>query len=283
MAHGGPGSALSHRCAAYLHRFDGYLGLPIAERSEDLSVRRSSAFRTSPAIRVRRLDPTEVVAIGGFAVTSVSRTLADLGRFIAPDELELALESALRLDPSRPDEWREPLLAELLTLVGTGGRGRTGLAALRTVLTRRPVGARPTGSPAETRAVQALRHVQLGNLVRQPTIRLLTSRGAIIRRSHPDVADLDRLFLIEIDGARAHGTSTALDRDLRRQNDLTDVFRVVRFSASRVLSSPGAFAEEVRGRWLRAAVEPRTEWRTGEFIVRRTADGLDVIVPTGHR
>ena len=38
MAHGGRGSALSHRCAAYFHRFDGYGGLPIAERYEDLSI-----------------------------------------------------------------------------------------------------------------------------------------------------------------------------------------------------------------------------------------------------
>lgn len=283
LARAGDGSALSHRCAAFLHRLDGFRDLEIARRSDDLSVRRSSTFRTSPAIRVRQLPPTELVLIRGLAVTSVLRTLADLGRFVDADEVEMALECALRIDPRRPDQWNEQLLGELLALSETGGRGRTGLAVLRTVLRRRPPGARPTGSPAETRAVQALRPVGLGGLTRQPTIRIMTQGGTLVRKAFPDIGDLDRLFFIEIDGLGAHSTSTALDRDLRRQNDLTDIFRVVRFSASRVHTAPLLFAEEVLGRWQRAAPEPRTEWRTNGFVVRRSVDGLDVFVPTGYR
>ena len=291
LVRGGNGSAVSHRAAAIVHGFDGWTeptalqnGRAVSdwlrERPEDITVPFRSTFRVPPAIRTRSLPPQDVVDVGRLSVTSKARTLADLGRFLSVDDVELAMESSLRIDPRRPDEWDELLLADLERRVADLPGGRTGLAVLRAVLARRPPGVRPTGSPAETRAIQALRPVGLDWLTRQAMIRFIDRRGTILRTAFPDLSDLERAFLVEIDGALAHGTAAALDRDLRRQNDLTDMFTVARWSASRVLGHPHAFAQEVAAK--RARLEPvfvgAGPWTVRGRTVVRTAAGLDVYV-----
>lgn len=281
LVRGGPGSALSHRAAAIIHRFDGWTD-PVTELSpEDLLVPLRSPFRSPPAIRTRLLLRSDVVERRGLLVTTKGRTLADLGRFLTHDDVEIAVESALRIDPRRPDVWDEDLLADLERRVAAAPGGRSGLATLRAVLARRPLGTRPTGSDAETRAIQALRPVGLGDLARQPTIRLLDDRGAVLREAFPDIAGLDRGVFLEIDGAAAHASAIALDRDLLRQNALLEVFCIRRFAATRVLRDPVAFARSVHAVWEREP--PRFAgpgpWMVRDFRIVRTADGLDVHVP----
>ena len=291
LVRGGDGSAVSHRAAAIVHGFDGWTESTALQngrtdsdwlrlRPEDITVPFGSTFRVPPAIRTRSLPPQDVVDVERLPVTTKARTLADLGRFLSVDDVELAMESALRIDPRRPDQWDEPLLADLERRIADLPGGRTGLAVLRAVLARRPPGARPTGSPAETRAIQALRPVGLDWLTRQATIRFIDRRGAILRVAFPDLSDLERAFLLEIDGAGSHGTASALDRDLRRQNDLTDIFTVARWSASRVRAHPHAFAHEVASKHAR--LEPvfvgAGPWTVRGRTVVRTAAGLDIYV-----
>jgi hypothetical protein len=155
LLRGGPLSAASHRAAARLHGFDGFTNPidPSAAAASlpdlDITVPKGSTFRAAPAVRSTSLDEGDVVRIGSFRVTSVVRTLMDLGRFLTVDQLEIAMESACRgSDPRRPDLWNERILDELVARMALCPRG-LGIPNMRNTLARRPVGARPTGSFVE--------------------------------------------------------------------------------------------------------------------------------------
>lgn len=231
------GSAISHRAAARLHGLEGFTIGPL---HEDISVPTNSGWRTRPAIRCGAVDDADVIIINGLRVTSVARTLADLGRVVGPDELEFAVEHALRGDDRRkPDVWNTDLLADLQRRASV--QNFPCLRTLRVVLDRRG-NQRPCGSYAETRIAQAMRERGL-SLTRQPTVAVYNGRQ---RRTYfPDFADLHRGILIEIDGAIGHAGDEKWDRDDRRQNELVRGFRVVRFHARKVLADPDAVADEI--------------------------------------
>ena len=264
LLRGGPASAVSHRAAAALHGLEGFSG-----HFEDVTVPRASGWKSAPAIRSTALHPDDVVAIEGLRVTSVVRTLLDVGRFVDEDTLEFAVEHALRgLDRRRPDVWRQELLQQLL--VAVGGTNRPGLAALR-VVTRRRGNRRPMGSFAETTLGQALRSVGL-DLTPQPTIEVRTRAGRLVRCYFPDFADLRRGLLVEVDGRAGHEGDDNVDRDDRRQNELVRGFHVLRFHARRVIADPRAIAGEI------AAVQRSLPERPDTFVangatVSLTQDG----------
>ncbi len=269
---GGAGSAVSHRAAAVLHGLDGDWAWP--NRAEDLLVPSNSTFRTAPAIRTSDLGQADVITIDGLPVTTVARCLEDLGRFVPVDDVEVALESALRIaDPRVPHLGSRALLEEVRERQERGPR-RIGRNVLREVLARRPDGATPTGSYAETRAAQAFRLYGL-ELSRQPRIRMTGSRGGIRGEWFPDFADLRRGLVIEIDGAVAHGSPESIDRDSRRQNALSEVFTVLRFSALLVFRDPSAVGRTVAVRY--ASMKDRgPKWRNQFGEVTVEGDGCTV-------
>ena len=238
LARGGPSSAISHRAAARIHRLE---GLP--DRTEDITVPMHCGWKTSPAIRSSTLTADDIIDSGdGLRVTTVHRTLLDLGRFADPDTLELAVEHALRgSDNRRPDVWNEGLLAQLQTTVAE----RRVPASLRIVLMRRGV-QRPTGSYAETVMGQGLRVVGVAGLVRQATITVIGAPGVARTLMYfPDFVDLERGLLIEVDGRLGHEGDANIDRDDRRQNLLSSGFRVVRFHARTVFEDPVGVARAI--------------------------------------
>ena len=254
------GSAISHRAAARLHGLEGFTTGP---RHEDISVPTNSGWRTRPAIRCGAVGDADVVFINGLRVTSVVATLADLGRIVGPDELEFAVEHALRGDDRRkPDVWNTDLLKDLQRRASE--RNLPSLRTLRVVLDRRG-DQRPCGSYAETLIAQAMRRRSI-SLTRQPTVVVYNGRQ---KRSYfPDFADLRRRILIEIDGAIGHAGDEKWERDDRRQNDLVRGFRVVRFHARKVLADPDAVADEI-GRLLSVTPERADRW---------TSFGADVTI-----
>ncbi len=238
LLRGGPGSAVSHRSAARLRGLDGFKDC----EDIDVTVPMESSYRFAPAIRSNSLGDEHIVTIGGLRVTSLVRTLIDLSRFATSDQLELAAESAFRGDdPKRPDRWKEDVLAELLAQLAECG-GCRGIARMRDVLARRPPGARPTGSYVETIALQALRAVGLGSMLRQPTVKLA---DRVVRASgtwYPDLLDVTSGVAPEIDGDAGHAPLVGRRRDARRDNVLGNYLRVMRFPAADVLADPKAFA-----------------------------------------
>ena len=258
---GGPGSAASHRAAAVLWKMDGVTGFPL-----DVTVGFDSGFKRPPAIRSRTLTSADVTWVGGVAVTNKARTLCDLGRFESDRVVEQALESVLRgPDRRRPFEWNEELLAELHRRVSTDTRSR-GIATLRRVLVRRADRNRPTGSFAETVAVQALALAGIA-VICQPTLAI--TRTATF---FPDIAVPSRGLLIEIDGRAGHEGEDARARDLPRQNLFLRGFDLMRFTARAALADAAGLAEQVRHR-VRELPARGDSWEVNATKVSRTAEG----------
>lgn len=86
------GSAASHRAGARLHRLDGF-----RDDLVELIARRGLVPRPGViAHRTTVLDATDLTVVAGIRVTSLVRTLADLGAVVSADRVKQALDDALR-------------------------------------------------------------------------------------------------------------------------------------------------------------------------------------------
>ncbi len=197
----GPEAVVSHRAAARLWGFDGFE----SARDEDIAVPNTCRLPGSYMHRTRRVIDDSATR-RGIRVTTAARTIADLAALCSADQLEKALESALRGDPRRPRDWKPEVLAAIRDLATGPQRGTPGVTNLRLVLARRECEL-PTGSGAETAAWQLLRAAGLtAKLTRQPEIQLLDPDGRVVARNYPDLAALEYGVLFEIDGRGAHST-----------------------------------------------------------------------------
>lgn len=115
----------SHRAGGRLHRLDGFDEAPV-----ELTVDRDRRARTAAAIvhRTGVMDPRDRTTVDGIPVTSLARTLVDLGAVVDDDRVEQALDDALRRGVSM--RW----IAETLERVDRPGP--SGCASLRRVLAR---------------------------------------------------------------------------------------------------------------------------------------------------
>lgn len=113
-------TAASHRSAARLHGLDGF----DTDETVEVSVDAAHRWRfggTVVAHHVAELSPNDVIEIDGIAVTSLARTLCDLGSVCAPDRVAQALTSARRCGCSL--RWLRSA-AERLHRPGQSGTGR---------------------------------------------------------------------------------------------------------------------------------------------------------------
>jgi very-short-patch-repair endonuclease len=235
------GGVVSHRSAAALYKLDGLTWT--ANTPCQLIVPPECSLRKSNQYSLFRLplNADDIGRLASLPMTTLARTLCDLAAHLSADELEAALESALR-GPNNfePDVWNEALLAELRLRSETPWlRGR---ACLQTVLARRTDSDRPTGSFPETVLFQAIRRAGL-LAVRQPDIVFV--RGRTRKRFFPDLGLLHCGLLVESDSIIGHSKTAQLQRDLERQNVLTDVFEIMRFPASEILGDADAVAAKI--------------------------------------
>jgi hypothetical protein len=280
---GGMG-VVSHRSAAILHGFDGFRRPDEFARAEttwpiDLTTQHDKTKREF-AFRSRNQEPRDRwELIGSLWVTSPARTLLDLCAVVETDILELALECAIRgKDPRKPHQWNR-LLLEQLVKISQDNPLAPGVAKLREVLDRRPKAANPTGSIAETLALQGLRAYGLGDLERQPEIRVVDKQGRLRFTFYPDFGGLDRWFLLEIDGAVGHAGEDNMQRDDRRQNLLNSVFTVVRFRAAVALQQPRTVGLEASQMWnsLNPEIDPERA-RSSLSKVTKTPTGYQIVL-----
>jgi very-short-patch-repair endonuclease len=185
------------RTAAALWMLDG-VNPGVVELVATAGRARSPAFK-----RARPLDETEVRSLEGLRVTSVARTVLDLGHVVDENVMERAVESALRKRYVSVSE----LKAAVDPLPFEGGT-----SALRALLARRPATTPPTGSDAETQFLQLARRSGLPEPQRQFSVPSYEGHFSI------DFAWPGRRLAVEIDGAGVHASREALNRDLRRQN-----------------------------------------------------------------
>ena len=197
----------------------------------DLVVPRSLRIRRrdGPVLRAFDLPDRAIGATRGLAVTTPTWTLGELGAApgVDADRVELAVESALHLELTTEAKLRS-------VLDRRRGEPWPGTPVLAEALRRRPAGAPPTGSYAETRFLQrVVRPAGLEEPERQvpfgaPGQRRAYRADFVFRRGG---AALD----VEIDGGADHGTSTAHDHDTRRDHVARlSGYTVVRFTAWRV-------------------------------------------------
>jgi very-short-patch-repair endonuclease len=238
---GGPTAVASHRAAALLWELDGVRG-SIVEVTVAMATR--SRIRRAVVHRSRRLDDADVTVHRGVPVTTVERTLADLGRYVPPAVVEMALESALRRRLTTEER--------LWTFLGSpGARRRPGVGRLRRVLAARSPG-RAAGSPAEVALLRCLRARGLPDPVRQHPIPLRDGTTAVVDLAWPAAR-----LAVEWDGFEVHSGRRAFSADLQRQNALLDVgYQLRRFTGDAVRRHPDQVATIV-ARALRDQL-PRT-------------------------
>lgn len=179
--------------------------------------------------RLKHLQPADLAAIDGVAVTAVHRLLADLGTLRDADLLERAVECALRHE----------LIDEVAVRALAAQRAVRGVPTLRVVVQRRPLSAPPTESDLETLTLQLCRNG--GVPVPDRQVRCVPGR---LWRS--DLAWPLWRVALEADGRASHGPER-FTSDRRRQNEtLLGGWMVLRFTWDDVTKAPARTLDVIR-------------------------------------
>lgn len=233
----GPQAVASHRAAGIVWKLDGLVRAPL-----EITVphHEEAALRGVVVHRSRKLDEHDVARRGSIPVTSVERTLIDLGRYLEPRETEKALESALRRDlVTRQAVWRY--------IEDRGGR-IPGCRRLRGILLARG-DAKPAGSGGEVEFLRLLRKAGLPAPVRQFRLQLPSGRLAFLDFAWPDLR-----IGMEYDGYDPHGGRLAHASDLERQNEIVVLgWTLLRYGGRHVRRKPAGVVAQ-----LEAAIRDRT-------------------------
>jgi hypothetical protein len=228
---GGPGSALSHRCAARWWGFDGF-----ASARPEISITRWKQhthlrFPNGTPVIVHRVDKhllAEITNVNELPVTSIRRILIDLAS-IGDERTEYVLDASLKKEPAQLGQiW--------LLLEKEWMRGRRGIRILRDLLIPRTKGQAPTHSDLELMFKRIVTRFDLPRPEPQHPVDLPN------RTIHVDFAFPANRLAIELDSYAFHLDRKAFEEDRRRDNELRalgwDVLRftwaMLKFEAERV-------------------------------------------------
>jgi very-short-patch-repair endonuclease len=215
----GTGAAASHTTAALLHRLPGFAPDPVHVTCTRRPRSQLGIVHHSTSLGLRQ--------VAGVPVTSVARTLLDLGAIVHPDRVERAVDTALARKLVTYDE-----LATVLRDLSASGR--PGVRALRTALAGRSPTEAPPASELERRFRDLLRRHGLPQPERQ-----------VVLGSKDDIAGrVDCWFrgaglVVELDGRAYH--SATLDRLEDGRRDLVLLRsgqRVLRLTWQHVVERP---------------------------------------------
>lgn len=189
LATAGPDAVASHRAAAVVRSL-----LDLGEHPPEVTIPRWTGQDHHGFLVHRSTDLTsdQVGRVRGMPVTSVERTLLDLGGVVDGELLETALDTALRRRLTTPQ-------ATAAMLERIGRRGRRGTAALRELLAERADVEGITESRFEVRLMRIIRKHRLPEPVRQ--FRLHDEDGEIGRF---DAAYPKAMVVIEADSEAHH-------------------------------------------------------------------------------
>lgn len=221
----GEGAAASHRTAAALWRLEG----ATRETVEITSPRDRRSKNV--VVHLSTLPASDVTRIGVMPVTTVPRTLLDLGGVAAPSVVESALADALRRRLTTAVRLRRQLSA-------LDGRRHRGAKALRQALDFLATPHNPLESVLEARLLRMLKRSRLPEPVAQYEVR----PGIRVDLAYPDAR-----LAIEADGYRYHSGREAWRRDLSRRNALMATgWRVLHVTWHDIQQRPQELAEQVR-------------------------------------
>ena len=222
---------LSHRAAARLHRLDGF-----RDAAVELTVPLTRHWHGSGVIvhRSAHLTPSDIVTVAGIRVTSIARTLVDLGAVVDGDAVEQALDDALRRGNS--------LRWVVQTLDRLRRPGNTGAGVLSAVLERPD----RRGPLPDSRFERLLERVCVGVGLPQPDrqIGVRDADGRLI--ASIDAGWPDRSLGIEGHSARWHGGAQRGRSDQARDNRLAAVGWELLYAGWADAQEPDEFTALVR-------------------------------------
>lgn len=234
---GGEGAAISHRAAAFMFGLDGFLSPP--KGRPDIVVSASSSCRGETVHRSTMTIP--VVSVFDLRVVSPEACLVQLGHRATPDEVELAMESALRHRITSVTRLHEAAFGSLARMDGA--------KALRAILRRRPPDAPATSNSAETMVLQVLRNLGCRHLERGVSIGS-EDFSFVIRKRRMAVSCL---------------MSASIPRPSNRRIGLVDTgWTIVEVSLAELLSDASAVAYRLQAALVRTQRGPA---RSGHLFV----------------
>jgi predicted transcriptional regulator of viral defense system/very-short-patch-repair endonuclease len=158
------------------------------------------------------LSSRDTTIVDGIPVTTVARTIFDLGAVSRRFTVDQAIDTALRNELTTLDE-----LYAVLRRVGK--RGRKGTKQLRGLLAERDADYAPTESEREQMLIRVLLAHGLPEPERQFSI--YDDLGEFVAR--PDLVYRDLKIAMEYDSYQHHVGKDALVRDSRRRNAMTAI------------------------------------------------------------
>jgi predicted transcriptional regulator of viral defense system len=207
LLYAGPGAALSHTTAAWAWSL-------IDTEPKRIHLTEPGRHRSLPEVRIHHSRQVPAHHCRGFRVTSVARTLVDLGTMIGSRQLRRALAEA---------DFRG--LLDRREVEAVLKRGRPGSKALRAALQSHMPQLAKTLSVLEQRFLEVCESEGLP----------LPEINAQVGRMRVDAIWRDRMLAVELDGAAAHSGPAAMKRDRRRELALrAEGFRVIRYSWDQV-------------------------------------------------
>ena len=225
----GPTVAVSHRAAAALHGFDRFDRGPV----EFLVPRGKRGTRFVGDVRASNsLRRTDTVTVRGLRVTSATRTIVDLVAVACREDLEAAIDSAVRMRATAPAVLRRRL-DELQ------GRGRFSADLVDSVL---------GDAGVESLLEREFLALMWGAGLPEPETQVIFRAGA------RTIARVDFYFrehglVVEVSGQLGHSTPAERARDAQRRNELQDLgLDVYEFTFEQVMGAPDGVVAAVRRR-----------------------------------
>jgi very-short-patch-repair endonuclease len=223
----GPEAVLSHLDAAALWRIYDGAGARVHV------TRRTKAGQSASNVRVHRartLDPADVTVKAGIPVTTVARTLVDLGDVLGRDRILRAIREA---------EYLRLLDLDSLTAAVGRAHGRRRLRLIRHALADHRPGQIVRGE-LEHRFLELVRSADLPEP--ETNIRVRTPR----RTYTVDCLWPAQRVAVELDGRGAHERTMAFESDRRRDSALNAIgLRPVRYTWYRVTNEAGEVIAEL--------------------------------------
>ncbi len=231
MAEGG---VASHRAAASLFELDGF-----PPRVVEVTVRRWER-RVNQSVRVHEstdLIDTHRQERRGIPVTTIERTLIDLGAVVPRVKVEQGFDDALRRGLTTPELVRDRFLT-------VARRGRRGVGVIRPLLDRRLGTSGPRPGEFERRTARLL----VAGGVQEPVFEYEVRLPSGLFVARVDLAYPPALLAIECDSDRWRNGRQRRQADLERQNRLILAgWTLLRFTWDHLIDEPHLVLAQVRG------------------------------------
>ena len=233
----GPEASASHRAAATVHDLLRYREPPV----EVTTIRLRSPELSGVVVhRLADLKPRWVDTKLGVPVTTVARTLVDLGAVAGPKTVEAALDRAAGRKLVTYRDVRDAMVA-------VARKGRTGVGVIRRLLDARIGESFPPGV-LEARMQTLLRNAGLPSA--EPQLLVTDEHGGFL--AIVDFGFPRQRVVVEVDGFEFHSSPRAIhDRNVRDRLLMDAKWVPLHFSWAEVEHKPHPVATEI-GRHLRS-------------------------------